>query len=93
MRHAPGRGTCFDIYMPRSDVAAPPAPALQPQPNNVVPPPAHVQEATILLVDDEEVIRRLGSAICSASATASCLPPTARKRWIVSATSATASTW
>jgi PAS domain S-box-containing protein len=50
-----GRGTCFDVYLPRVPAAAE-APAAAPA------PPAAGRE-TVLLVDDEEMIRKLGGAI------------------------------
>ncbi len=51
----PGRGTCFDVYLPRTAGAAEaPAPAAAPAPRG---------SETVLLVDDEDMIRRVGSTI------------------------------
>jgi PAS domain S-box-containing protein len=50
-----GRGTCFDVYLPRVRAAAE-APAA------AASPPAAGRE-TVLLVDDEEMIRKVGGAI------------------------------
>jgi PAS domain S-box-containing protein len=52
----PGRGTDFEIYLPRSLQA----PAPQPAPTTSVPVGGH---ETILLVDDEAVIRNLGRTV------------------------------
>jgi two-component system, cell cycle sensor histidine kinase and response regulator CckA len=53
---APGRGTSFDIFLPRCDVTAP---RLE-QPLNAKTPG---KPATILLVDDETMIRQLTTTI------------------------------
>ncbi len=48
-----GRGTRFDIYLPRGEAAK------GPPPSNAKPVPTRVGQGTILVVDDEELIRRL----------------------------------
>ncbi len=61
-----GHGTRFDLYLPLSREAAP-APGsridLIPACDVNTPPPVKGNAATILLVDDEEMIRSLGRAI------------------------------
>ena len=55
---APGRGTTFDVFLPRCEA---PPPAAQPA---VSPPTASpANQETILLVDDEQMIRQLTHAI------------------------------
>ncbi len=55
-RSEPGRGTSFEVYLPRSrEAAVSPGPA-------TLPPPRRGNE-TILLVDDENMIRQLGAQI------------------------------
>src|SRR5262249_3793989 len=53
---SPGRGTCFDIYLPRH--AEPQAPAVERRADAV--PTGH---ETILLVDDEALVRNLGQKV------------------------------
>ncbi|QEL15648.1 PAS domain S-box protein [Limnoglobus roseus] len=62
-----GRGTRFELYLPLSqETTTPlPPPRVEPAPTCDVstPPPTKADGATILLVDDEEMIRSLGRAI------------------------------
>jgi two-component system, cell cycle sensor histidine kinase and response regulator CckA len=52
----PGQGACFDVYLPRSGTAAAPvSPPVQPA---IVP-----GHETILLIDDEAIIRNLGRTL------------------------------
>ena len=52
-----GQGTCFDVYLPRL-----PAPAAEPPAPAPPAPPTRGTE-TVLLVDDDPVLRRLGRTI------------------------------
>ncbi len=62
---APGRGTRFDLYLPRATAPAAPRPADRrnstPAPDVDTPPP--VGARTVLLVDDEDMIRCLGRSV------------------------------
>ncbi|HRQ90205.1 MAG TPA: ATP-binding protein, partial [Bacteroidia bacterium] len=60
-RSAPGEGTCFDIYLPRSSAAEnADAPVLLAIPTNGAGKMAAANDETILLVDDEALVRRIG---------------------------------
>jgi two-component system, cell cycle sensor histidine kinase and response regulator CckA len=64
-KSAPGKGTCFDIYLPRSTSAeAGNASALIAAPVNHELAPSRKGE-TILLVDDEALVRRIGRTLLS----------------------------
>lgn len=64
-RSAPGKGTCFDIYLPRSTTAeAGNASALLGTQVNHELAPSRQGEA-ILLVDDEALVRRIGRTLLS----------------------------
>ncbi len=53
----PGQGTTFRIYLPRAlDEAGPPA-------AQVAEPPSHVGGGTVLVVEDEESVRRITAAL------------------------------
>lgn len=61
----PGKGTCFDIYLPRCTSAeAGNASALMASPVNHELAPSR-QGETILLVDDEALVRRIGRTLLS----------------------------
>jgi len=57
---APGRGACFEIYLPRVEEAL--EPVAQP-----LPPPARRTPATILLVEDEASLRDIAQELLEAS--------------------------
>jgi CheY-like chemotaxis protein len=57
---APGCGTRFDVFLPRAEPAPTPAPA---EAAPVADAPAVRGNATILLADDEEMLRRLGRSV------------------------------
>jgi PAS domain S-box-containing protein len=58
---AVGRGTCFEMFIPKlaGSLTAPPEPAPKP----AVPPPEPAAGLSVLLADDEEILRNLGRLI------------------------------
>jgi two-component system cell cycle sensor histidine kinase/response regulator CckA len=66
---APGRGTRFDLYLPRvaASISGPvPRPADRSSPPDVATPPPN-ESRTVLLVDDEDMIRCLGRSVLEAA--------------------------
>ncbi len=57
VQSAPGKGATFRLWLPAAEPSTPPMPVVQPAGKS---PPAHLR---VLLMDDEESIRHLGSLI------------------------------